>query len=77
MAKYFRTDDRELLDETYELVIRDLNMPPYPAGIAALIQGLENQFPKAKGAKPEEFTDSHLVRELDQSGFIKSLLADR
>jgi ABC-type nitrate/sulfonate/bicarbonate transport system substrate-binding protein len=77
MAKYFRTDDRELLDETYELVIRDFNMPPYPAGIAALIQGLENQFPKAKGAKPEEFTDSHLVRELDQSGFIKSLLADR
>ena len=77
MAKYFRTDDRELLEETYELVIRDFNMPPYPAGIAALIQGLENQFPKARSAKPEEFTDSHLVRELDQSGFIKSLLADR
>ncbi|MGE5819598.1 MAG: ABC transporter substrate-binding protein [Deltaproteobacteria bacterium] len=77
MAKYFRTDDRELLEETYELVIRDFNMPPYPAGIAALIQGLENQFPKARSAKPEEFTDSRLVRELDQSGFIKSLLADR
>lgn len=77
MAKYFRTDDRELLEETYELVIRDFNMPPYPAGIAALIQGLENQFPKARSTKPEEFIDSRLVRELDQSGFIKSLLADR
>ncbi|MGE5306996.1 MAG: ABC transporter substrate-binding protein [Alphaproteobacteria bacterium] len=77
MAKYFRTDDRELLEETYELVIKNFNIPPYPAGIAPLIQGLENQFPKAKGAKPEEFADSHLVRELDQSGFIKSLLAGR
>jgi NitT/TauT family transport system substrate-binding protein len=77
MGKYFRTDDRELLEETYELVIRDFNMPPYPAGIGPLIQGLENQFPKARTAKPEDFIDTHLVRELDQSGFIKSLLAGR
>jgi len=77
MGRYFRTDDRELLEETYELVIRNFNIPPYPAGIAPLLQGLENQFPKARSAKPEDFTDSHLVRELDQSGFIKSLLAER
>jgi len=75
MGKYFRTDDREVLEETYELVIKGFNVPPYPAGIASLIQDLEKQFPKAKGTKPEDFTDSRLVRELDQSGFIKSLLA--
>ncbi|OGQ89429.1 MAG: hypothetical protein A2253_03780 [Deltaproteobacteria bacterium RIFOXYA2_FULL_55_11] len=77
MGKYFRTDDRELLEETYELVIKGFNVPPYPAGVASLIQELEKQFPKARGAKPEDFTDSRLVRELDQSGFIKSLLAVR
>jgi ABC-type nitrate/sulfonate/bicarbonate transport system substrate-binding protein len=77
MGKYFRTDDRELLEETYELVIKNFTVPPYPAGIASLLQGLESQFPKVKGAKPEDFTDSRLVRELDQSGFIKSLLATR
>lgn len=77
MGKYFRTDDRELLEETYELVIKNFNVPPYPAGIASLLQGLENQFPKAKGAKPEDFVDSRLVRELDQKGFIKSLLTAR
>jgi hypothetical protein len=33
----------------------------------------EKPFPKAKGAKPEDFADSRFVRELDQSGFIKSL----
>jgi len=79
MGKYFRTDDKEILEETYETVIKSFSIPPYPSlqGIASLIQGLEKQNPKAKGAKPEEFSDSRLVRELDQSGFIKSLLSDR
>jgi hypothetical protein len=38
---------------------------------------LEKQVPKAKGAKPEDVSDSRLVRELDQSGFIKALVAGR
>ena len=74
MGKYFRTDDRELLDESYEMIIKTgFTVPPYPAGIASLLQDLEKQFPKAKGAKPEDFADSRFVRELDQSGFIKAL----
>jgi NitT/TauT family transport system substrate-binding protein len=78
MGKYFRTDDREVLEETYELSIKTgFSVPPYPAGIASLLQELEKQFPKAKGAKPEDFADGRLVRELDQSGFIKSVLAGR
>jgi ABC-type nitrate/sulfonate/bicarbonate transport system substrate-binding protein len=78
MGKYFRTDDREVLEETYDLIIKNgFTIPPYPAGIASLLQELEKQNPKAKGAKPEDFVDSRFVRELDQSGFIKSLLAAR
>jgi ABC-type nitrate/sulfonate/bicarbonate transport system substrate-binding protein len=78
MGKYFRTDDREVLEETYDLIIKDgFNIPPYPAGITSLLEGLDKQFPKAKTAKPEDFTDSRLVRELDQSGFIRSLAATR
>ena len=79
MGKYFRTDDREILEESYDTVIKSFSIPPYPSiqGIASLLQGLEKQNPKAKGARPEEFSDSRLVRELDQSGFVKSLLSDR
>jgi NitT/TauT family transport system substrate-binding protein len=78
MSRYFRTDDREVLEETYDMIIKGgFNIPPYPAGVASLLQDLEKQNPKAKGAKPEDFVDSRLVRELDQSGFIKSLLAAR
>ena len=77
MGKYFRTDDREILEESYDTTIKsNFVIPPYPSvpGIASLLQGLEKQNPKAKGAKPEEFSDSRLVKELDQSGFIKSVL---
>jgi NitT/TauT family transport system substrate-binding protein len=80
MGKYFRTDDRELLEESYDTVIKsNFAIPPYPSisGIASLLQGLEKQHPKAKGAKPEDFSDSRLVRELDKGGFVKSVLSDR
>jgi ABC-type nitrate/sulfonate/bicarbonate transport system substrate-binding protein len=78
MGKYFRTDDREVLEETYDMVIRSgFSFPPYPAGIAGLLQTLEAQSPKAKGAKPEDYADSRFVRELDESGFIKSALAGK
>jgi NitT/TauT family transport system substrate-binding protein len=76
MGKYFRTDDKEILEESYDTVIKSFSIPPYPSvrGIASLLQGLEKQNPKAKGANPDDFADSRLVRELDQSGFVKSLL---
>jgi hypothetical protein len=78
MGKYFRTDDRDVLEETYEAVIkRVFNFPPYPAGISALLQEVEKQHAKAKNAKPEDFVDAHFVRELNQSGFIKAQLAGR
>lgn len=78
MGKYFRSEDRELLDETYELIVKNgFTFPPYPAGIPGLMQDLEKQFPKVKAAKPEDFIDARLVRELDQSGFVKSVLAAR
>ena len=80
MGRYFRTDDKEILEESYETTIKsNFSIPPYPSipGIASLLQGLEKQNPKARGAKPEDFADSRLVKELDQSGFIKSVLSER
>ncbi len=80
MGKVFRTDDRELLDESYESIIKNnFVVPPYPSvpGIASLLKGLEQTNPKARVAKPEDHADSRIVRELEQSGFVKSLLAER
>jgi len=76
MGRTFRTDDRELLEESYDLIIKsNFVVPPYPSvpGIASLLKGLEQSNPRAKGAKPEDYADSRIVRELDQSGFVKSV----
>jgi hypothetical protein len=72
MAKYLGTNDRELLDDAYERVILHLEIPPYPTveGVSVLLKTLEKSQPKALAAKPEDFLDSRLVRELDKSGFI-------
>jgi len=77
MAKYFRTEDREILEESYDAVIKtNFSLPPYPSvqGIATLLQFIGRQNPKARTARAEEFADSQPVKELDQSGFIKSVL---
>src|SRR5829696_5540179 len=44
MGKVFRTDDRELLDESYDMIIKsNFVIPPNPSvpGIANLLKGLE------------------------------------
>src|SRR5918994_1293937 len=72
MAKYLGTNDREILDDAYERVILHLELPPYPTveGVSVLLKTLEKTQPKARTAKPEDFLDSRLIRELDKSGFI-------
>jgi NitT/TauT family transport system substrate-binding protein len=75
MAKYLGTTDREILDDAYERVILHLELPPYPSveGVSTLLKTIEKTQPKARTAKPEDFIDSRLVRELDESGFINRL----
>lgn len=75
MAKYLGTSDREVLDDAYERVTRHLEIPPYPTveGVSVLLKTLEKAQPKALTAKPEDFIDARLVRELDKSGFIDRL----
>ena len=75
MAKYLGTNDREILDDAYERVILNLEIPPYPTleGVSVLLRTLEKPQPKALTAKPEDFLDARLVRELDKSGFIDGL----
>src|SRR5262250_350141 len=75
MAKYLGTNDRDILEDAYERVTLHLELPPYPTveGVSVLLKTLEKSQPKALTAKPEDFLDARLVRELDKSGFIDRL----
>ena len=76
LAKYFKSDDREILDESYEWIVRqNFSLPPYPAlpGLVTILKSIEARNPKAKSMKPEDFVDSRYVQEIDKSGFIADL----
>ncbi|HEX9445154.1 MAG TPA: hypothetical protein VGA73_13600, partial [Candidatus Binatia bacterium] len=78
LAKYVRgISDRELLEKSYDRAVTDETLPrkQYPTleGIRAILEGLAEQEPKAKTAKPEEFVDMRFIGELDQSGYIDGL----
>ena len=73
LAKYLRTDDKEVLEDTYESILLTL-VPekPYPTqkGIQVILRELGAKDPVARSAKPEQFVDLTVIKELDSSGFI-------
>ena len=75
LAKYLRTNDKELLEGSYEIYRQDFISTPYP-----IMQGLQPTYdyvaatkPEIKNHKPDEFMDPSFVAELEKSGFIKRL----
>lgn len=68
--------DVKYLELSYNLLAdKFYNSAPYanPKAIQTTLEFVAMDQPKAKGADPKEFVDDSLVREVDASGFIKSL----
>ena len=78
-ARYMKLDynrDRPALDETYKIFIEQVvEKKPYPTmeGLQRVIDQVAEKDPRAKAAKPEQFVDTRLLKELDQNGFIDNL----
>jgi ABC-type nitrate/sulfonate/bicarbonate transport system substrate-binding protein/LysM repeat protein len=76
LAKYLRTDDKEVLDDTYESIVLTL-VPekPYPTqkGVQIILRELGAKDPAARSARPEQFVDLTFMKELDSSGYIDRL----
>jgi ABC-type nitrate/sulfonate/bicarbonate transport system substrate-binding protein len=76
LAKYLRTDDKDVLDDTYESILMTL-VPekPYPTlkGVQIILRELGAKDPVARSARPEQFVDTSIVKELESSGFIDRL----
>ena len=70
--------DNRYLELSYNLLASTYyNEVPYPSlpGIQTVLDYVAADEPKAKGADPKSFIDESLVKEHDESGFIKSLYA--
>ncbi len=75
LGKYFKTDDSEVLAETYAVYSALMHIQPFVAqeGVQMVLDQIAGDNPRAKTAKPDEFFDMRFVRELDESGFIDRL----
>ena len=75
LSKYLKTNDRELLEGSYELYRQDFISVPYPImkGLEATYEYVATTKPEIRGRKPEDFMDPSFIAELDKSGFIKKL----
>jgi hypothetical protein len=51
---------------------------PYPTapGIQTIINDLAKTCPEAKGLKTNEFIDAAILKEIEDSGFVKKLYAN-
>ncbi|MBI2531615.1 MAG: ABC transporter substrate-binding protein [Deltaproteobacteria bacterium] len=75
LSKYLRTNDRELLEGSYEIYKPFFISVPYPImkGLEATYDYVATTKPEIRNRKPEEFMDPSFIAELDKSGFIKKL----
>lgn len=75
MRKYSRLDDRKALEESWDWHARFIPDAPYPPadGYQLVLQDMAEKNPKAAQAIVKDYIDSRFVKELEDSGFIKSL----
>jgi len=76
LGSFLRNQDRELLDNMYDSLVRKVFRPaPYATagGAQNILEQIALSNPKAKQAKAQDFIDDRFLRELEQSGFIKGL----
>ncbi|MGZ9156776.1 MAG: ABC transporter substrate-binding protein [Candidatus Binatia bacterium] len=76
LRKYLRTDDADLLTETYDVqIMKYLLKNPVPTAdaVRAVIDELAERNPKAKDQDPSRFFDDRFVRQLEANGFIDAV----
>jgi NitT/TauT family transport system substrate-binding protein len=75
MQKYSRVNDRNPVEESWNWHVRYTPDAPYPPveGYQTILQDMAATNPKAAQANIKDMIDSRFVKELEESGFIKSL----
>ena len=74
-ARYMRTNDAEVLEQSYQVYLKTTARKPYPTlkGLQFLLDALAPTMPQAKTAKPEQFVDLSFLQELDKEGFFNEM----
>ena len=75
LRKYLKTDDQEIIEETYDFYGDKVSAKPYPTvkGMQAVLSDLAVRNPKAKDAQPSQLVNLSFLKQLDESGYIDRL----
>lgn len=76
LSKYLRTQDMDLLNESYDVQIARymMKVPLTSAeGVRSVLEELSDRNPKAKDLDPYRFFDDRFIRQLQASDFIEAL----
>ena len=75
MRKYSRVEDRRVLDDAWEWHAKFMPEAPYaPAdGYQLVLQDMAEKNPKAAQANVKDYIDTRFIKELEDSGFVKTL----
>jgi len=75
LGKFFRTSEREALDETWEFYSPVMLPKPYvsESAVQAVLNHLAETDSRYAQRKPAEFIDLRVLSELDRSGYIDRL----
>jgi ABC-type nitrate/sulfonate/bicarbonate transport system substrate-binding protein len=74
-AKYMRTNNPEVLEDSYNGYIKSIPKKPYPTlkGLQFMLDVLAPTLPNAKNFKPEQFVDLSFLQELEKEGFFNEM----
>jgi ABC-type nitrate/sulfonate/bicarbonate transport system substrate-binding protein len=74
-AKYMRTNDPNVLEDSYQGYVRSIPKKPYPTlkGIQFLLDVLAPTIAQARNAKPEQFVDLSFLQELEKEDFFSEM----
>jgi NitT/TauT family transport system substrate-binding protein len=75
LRKYLKTNDQEIIEETYDFYGDKVSPKPYPTvkGMQAVLSDLASRNPKAKDAQISQLVNLGFLKELDESGYIDRL----
>ncbi|HLH24313.1 MAG TPA: ABC transporter substrate-binding protein [Chloroflexota bacterium] len=78
LAKFTRTDDPELLDETISYYRSVVQRKPYPsaAGLQTVLDDLAESDPRARTIQPLDIVDTTVLEQLDREGYLKQLFGE-
>ncbi|MSP38505.1 MAG: ABC transporter substrate-binding protein [Deltaproteobacteria bacterium] len=75
MKKYLKGDDKSIEEAYNEVVVKAAPKIPYPtkAGLQTLLNFMMKTTPELANAKPDDFIDTRIIKELEERGFYARL----